>query len=673
MQRRKLLRPRKPPVIPLNLEEPDGEAHKVKNEEHENTSREDKERLSQIIPFRYSTNNGNYRQSSRSHLRATGGDEISTTERLSAGGSRSDETTERKNYIGMPGYWKPIRVPPYGYNYPRWYHVQRTKGDIPILDDKDKNDEEQSIKERFSNTGRAELSLSPTASATTGEPETSELTSSNEEPSEQDSTTTERAAHNLDLANFRSHITLSPAFTTRFPGYRFPSGLHSLTAGKTSFPPHGRMPPGTSPTPASGNAGPPPFTLPSERPMDYHTWLGTQNAMMAHLSEATNNEENEATKSSAPVPPQTTSTLANIDTVTLGPTSLGSPTMIFPTPPAPPGRPSTAEGVAQTPGNISPTYLSTPHRAPDASLAIPPPYSTSTQAATHSGPPRGLSRSETATFYMNTKESETLNPQGAMYGSQATFIGPPHSDHQKHVQASERSEEQQRSASEAIRSRYPHQQLPSTDEDSQPETPAQKDEQERLRAGEVAGMVIGIVSLIATLVGCVTFLVLKKPLTASDEPAYPSSESPITSPQRTCSGGVGGAMFVSDVGHVTMAMPVGECDRPDEDSGLSPPPPRLPGHASIYHPSHGPLPSRKGTLMQSIPEWSYSPASSIRLSFDEVHQAVEGQRKERESESGAGSKGGESSGLRSSQAPSRAELNVALEQREPPTRSAGYI
>ena len=80
---RQLIRPRKPPLIPLHRED------------------------DKFYPFRYSTNN-NFPQST------------TTTSTTETPGSSSDETIETKNYIGMPGYWKPIRVPPYGYNYPRW-------------------------------------------------------------------------------------------------------------------------------------------------------------------------------------------------------------------------------------------------------------------------------------------------------------------------------------------------------------------------------------------------------------------------------------------------------------------------------------------------------------------------------------------------------------------------
>ncbi|XP_022645384.1 uncharacterized protein LOC111243698 isoform X1 [Varroa destructor] len=686
VQRRKLLRPRKPPVIPFNRDESDGRGVDTASDEAQNTNADDRGEQPHLIPFRYSTNNGYYRQPPRPHVNPSGSDAPSTTEGL------SDETTETKGYIDLPGYWKPIRVPPYGYNYPRWYHVQRTKGDALISYDKEKNDEEQSIEEGFSNPGSVGLLQGPT-NETTKELETSKSSSSNE-----DSSTTEQATNSGSL-NLRSHVTLSPAFPTKSRGYPFQLGLQGLTSVRDGLPSQRPRMPFEKPTfGPSGVAG---STPQPERPMDYQTWLRRHHGKMNHLTEPVTDEVSEVTTPSAPVLAQATSVLPHADEATLAPTSTASSTATFPISPSPSGRPITDENNGQTLVETV-TYSSPPYRPFDSSR----PESSSGYPAiakpiAEAGPPKVLSTSATSTFYTNIKEDGAANPQNRRHNIQATFIGPvrhhkpgvttmqPHESHhhqqqqqqqKKYSQSFERSEEQQRSASqlEGVRSRYAYPEFPSKVGEDQSEGPAQADQQDRLRAGEVAGVVIGIVSLIATLVCCVIFLVLKKPLAASEEPAFSSPEPPITSLQRTFSGGVNRAMFVGDVNSHGMGIPpVGDFDGADEDSRSSPPPPRPPSsHTSLLSPAHhgqSHTAGLKGTLMQSIPEWSYSPASSIRLSFDEVQQAVQGQRSGRDRDFGRGQRGGEPPGGHNGQALSRAEVNLAPEHREPLARPTGYI
>lgn len=62
MHRRKVLRPRRPPVIPLNRDDADvgGASDQKEDAQHSNAGGRDKP--PEMIPFRYSTNNGNYRQ-----------------------------------------------------------------------------------------------------------------------------------------------------------------------------------------------------------------------------------------------------------------------------------------------------------------------------------------------------------------------------------------------------------------------------------------------------------------------------------------------------------------------------------------------------------------------------------------------------------------------------------
>ncbi|XP_028966882.1 proteoglycan 4-like [Galendromus occidentalis] len=590
VQRRKLIRPRKPPIIPLQREE-------------------------HMTPFRYSTNDGNYRQPTQvQHRQAEG----TTTDGPRE--STSEETSEAKSYVGLPGYWKPIRVPPYGYNYPRWYHVQRTNG-APEPDEKE---EEQSIEEP----------------PTTTDPPVTEGLTSYEDVTE--GTTTEQAQKLLGLGyrpaphpfphHFPTHI---PTHVTNHPPNVYPP------PPPPPPPPHLPRPAAYPSTPAHPYREPPSTYPPSSPPstaMDYHTWLRRQHELMVQSAD----EDEEVS-----TPPSPTTPLQPVETTETDcglPDSLESPcffSVIKLMGSAIERLPAiwksaklqeyldnrhnrslaTTPAVVNTarPNIVQPTSAPTP-RSSTAPIS-PSPESESANT---------LSTSETSTFFTNVNPSRQPQQfESSPFNTESTFIGPVrkrppivtqanrddrrqhHSHHhQHHRQEQDRSEEQQRSASEVELTIRTHQ-----------ENSGQQDEHERLKAGEVAGMVIGLVSLIATIVGCVTFLILKKPLATCEDPPFPTPEPTITSVQRTFPGG---AMYSGEDELV---------DRAEE----SPPPPPGP-----YPPGH------RKNLMQPIPEWSYSPASSIRLSFEEVNQAVQQQN----------------------QAPSRASMNVAADQRE---RPGGFI